>query len=87
MDADVSKNFQRMLKKQGIDLQALHEGHRRHQKRQVALPSRWSPPRAEKRKRSMTDVVLVSIGRRPYTEGLGLEAAGVALDDRGRVAD
>ena len=32
------------------------------------------------------DVVLVAIGRRPHTEGLGLEAAGVALDEAGRVA-
>ena len=32
-----------------------------------------------------TDVVLVSIGRRPYTEGLGLESIGVALDQQGRV--
>ncbi len=31
------------------------------------------------------DVVLVSVGRRPYTEGLGLEAIGVALDEHGRV--
>ena len=31
------------------------------------------------------DVVLVSIGRVPYTEGLGLKEAGVALDNRGRV--
>jgi dihydrolipoamide dehydrogenase len=31
------------------------------------------------------DVVLVSIGRRPYTEGLGLEGVGVALDEQGRV--
>ena len=31
------------------------------------------------------DVVLVSIGRVPYTEGLGLKEAGVALDERGRV--
>ena len=31
------------------------------------------------------DVVLVSIGRRPYTEGLGLESVGVALDQQGRV--
>ena len=31
------------------------------------------------------DIVLVSIGRRPYTDGLGLEAVGVALDDRRRV--
>jgi dihydrolipoamide dehydrogenase len=31
------------------------------------------------------DVVLVAIGRRPYTEGLGLEAVGVALDEHGRI--
>jgi dihydrolipoamide dehydrogenase len=31
------------------------------------------------------DVVLVAIGRRPYTEGLGLEGVGVALDQQGRV--
>jgi dihydrolipoamide dehydrogenase len=32
-----------------------------------------------------TDVVLVAIGRVPYTEGLGLQEAGVAMDERGRV--
>src|SRR5204862_1961492 len=32
-----------------------------------------------------TDVVLVCIGRVPYTEGLGCKEAGVALDNRGRV--
>ena len=32
------------------------------------------------------DIVLLAIGRRPYTEGLGLAEAGVALDERGRVA-
>ncbi|HJT07072.1 MAG TPA: FAD-dependent oxidoreductase, partial [Stellaceae bacterium] len=31
------------------------------------------------------DVVLVAIGRRPYTEGIGLEAAGVAIDNKGRI--
>ena len=31
------------------------------------------------------DTVLVAIGRRPYTEGLGLEQVGVRLDNRGRV--
>jgi dihydrolipoamide dehydrogenase len=31
------------------------------------------------------DVVLVAIGRRPYTEGLGLENVGIELDERGRV--
>jgi dihydrolipoamide dehydrogenase len=31
------------------------------------------------------DVVLIATGRKPYTEGLGLKEAGVALDNRGRV--
>jgi dihydrolipoamide dehydrogenase len=31
------------------------------------------------------DVVLVSIGRRPYTDGLGLEGVGIAIDQQGRV--
>jgi dihydrolipoamide dehydrogenase len=31
------------------------------------------------------DVALVAVGRKPYTEGLGLEVVGVALDERGRV--
>ena len=31
------------------------------------------------------DVVLVATGRKPYTDGLGLAEAGVALDERGRV--
>lgn len=31
------------------------------------------------------DCVLVSIGRRPYTENLGLDKVGVQMDDRGRV--
>ena len=31
------------------------------------------------------DYALVSIGRRPYTEGLNIEAAGIALDERGRI--
>jgi len=35
--------------------------------------------------RLAADVVLVSVGRRPYTDGLGLEVVGVARDDNGRV--
>ena len=31
------------------------------------------------------DVVLVSVGRRPYTDGLNIEAAGVEKDDKGRI--
>jgi len=48
------------------------------------LKSRLNPPKGAKRKKIETDIVLVAIGRRPYTDGLGLEAAGVQME-RGRV--
>ena len=35
--------------------------------------------------RMKADVVLVAVGRRPYTEGLGLESVGLATDNRGRI--
>ncbi|MHB1398089.1 MAG: dihydrolipoyl dehydrogenase [Trichloromonadaceae bacterium] len=41
--------------------------------------------RGEKREELVCDKVLVAVGRRPWTEGLGLEEAGVALDSKGRV--
>ena len=40
----------------------------------------------EKKKKISADVVLVAIGRRPFTKGLALENVGVKLDDRGRIA-
>ena len=44
-----------------------------------------SRPRAAPRKSIEADVVLVAIGRVPFTDGLGLEEVGVAKDNRGRV--
>lgn len=41
--------------------------------------------RGERQEELVCDKVLVAIGRRPWTEGLGLEEAGVKLDERGRV--
>ena len=40
----------------------------------------------DKEKTLDCDTVLVSIGRRPYINGLGLDEVGVKLDDKGRVA-
>jgi dihydrolipoamide dehydrogenase len=37
------------------------------------------------RTEDVCDVVLVAVGRRPYTEGLGLEDIGITLDERGRI--
>ncbi|MBB4304539.1 dihydrolipoamide dehydrogenase [Rhodobium orientis] len=85
MDGDVAKNFQRMLKKQGMKfmLSSKLDGIDRKGKKLVAT---IEPAAGEAAAETIeADVILVAIGRRPYTEGLGLDDVGVALDDKGRV--
>ncbi len=85
MDADVSKQFLRMLKKQGLKFK-LSSKVTAVQKKGRALEVTVEPAAGEVAAETLdADVVLVAIGRRPYTEGLGLAEAGVELDDRGRV--
>jgi len=86
MDLDTSKQFLRILKKQGMEFMlsskvtAVEKKGRKHQ---VTVEHAGGEADAETLE---ADVVLVSTGRVPYTKGLGLEAVGVALDERGRVA-
>jgi dihydrolipoamide dehydrogenase len=84
MDGEVAKQFQRILEKQGFKfkLGAKVTGVDTSGKTLVAQVEPAAGGAAEKLE---ADVVLVSIGRVPYTEGLGLKEAGVALDNRGRV--
>jgi len=84
MDADVAKNFQRMLQKQGFTfkLGAKVTGATRA-KDTVTLSV--EPAAGGAAEAIEADVVLVAVGRVPYTEGLDLEAAGVTRDNRGRV--
>lgn len=84
MDGDVSKNFQRMLKKQGMEFK-LSSKVTGVAKKGRGLAVTVEPAAGGEAEVIDADVVLVAIGRRPYTEGLGLEEAGVALDERGRV--
>jgi len=84
MDGDVSKNFQRMLKKQGMTFK-LSSKVTGVAKKGKGLAVTVEPAKGGDTQEIEADIVLVAIGRRPYTEGLGLEAAGVALDPRGRV--
>jgi dihydrolipoamide dehydrogenase len=84
MDGELSKTLQRVLTKQGFDFKLGTKvvGAKRG-KDGVVLA--LEPAAGGAREEIATDVVLVSIGRRPYTEGLGLEAAGVAIDNKGRI--
>ncbi|MCP3975393.1 MAG: FAD-dependent oxidoreductase, partial [bacterium] len=82
MDGEIAKQFQRILKRQGLDfkLGAKVTGAKTTKTGATLTIEATKGGDAETLK---ADVVLVAIGRRPYTEGLGLEALGVAIDDRG----
>ncbi|GGA91493.1 dihydrolipoyl dehydrogenase [Brucella endophytica] len=85
MDGEVSRQFQRMLEKQGIEfkLGAKVTG---VEKLKKGAKVTFEPVKGGDAETIEADAVLVATGRKPYTEGLGLEAAGVTLDERGRVA-
>lgn len=84
MDGEVAKQFQRILEKQGMvfKLGAKVTGVDGSGKK---LKANVEPAAGGKAEAIEADVVLVAIGRVPYTEGLGLKEAGIALDPRGRV--
>ena len=84
MDADVSKQFQRMLGKQGIDI-SLSSKVTGVEKGGKGAKVTFEPVAGGTAQTLEADVVLISTGRIPYTAGLGLEEAGVKLDNRGRV--
>ncbi|MBZ9602179.1 dihydrolipoyl dehydrogenase [Phyllobacterium chamaecytisi] len=85
MDGEVSRQFQRMLEKQGIEfkMSAKVTGVEKSGK---GAKITFEPVKGGEAQTIEADVVLVSTGRRPYTDGAGLKEAGVAVDDRGRVA-
>lgn len=85
MDGEVSKQFQRLLEKQGIafKLSAKVTGVEKSAK---GAKVTFEPVKGGDAETIEADAVLISTGRRPYTDGLGLQEAGVNVDDRGRVA-
>jgi dihydrolipoamide dehydrogenase len=84
MDNEVCRQFQRILERQGMRFKLAS-------KVTTAKPSGKrlavgiEPAAGGEAEAIDADVVLVSIGRVPYTEGLGLEDAGVAMDNKGRI--
>ncbi len=84
LDGEVGKAFQRILAKQGMTFK-LSTKVVGVEKTGDVLKVAIEPAAGGAQEIIETDVMLVSIGRRPYTEGLGLKEIGVALDARGRV--
>jgi dihydrolipoamide dehydrogenase len=84
MDGEIAKQFQRILEKQGFafKLGTKVTGVDTSGK---TLKATVEPAAGGTAETLEADVVLVCIGRVPYTDALGLKEAGVALDNRGRV--
>jgi dihydrolipoamide dehydrogenase len=85
MDGEVRKNAQRLFEKQGMTfkLSSKVTGVDTSGK---TLKASVEPAKGEGKAETIeADVVLVSTGRVPYTDGLGLKELGVKMDERGRV--
>jgi dihydrolipoamide dehydrogenase len=83
MDDEIAKNFLRIQQKQGIAFK-LASKVTAVEKLKKGAKVTFEPVAGGAAETAEADVVLVATGRRPYTDGLGLEGAGVAME-RGRV--
>ena len=84
MDADVARNFQRILQKQGFTFQ-LASKVTQAESGENGVRVMVEPAAGGAAETLDADVVLVAVGRVPYTDGLGLGEAGIAVDGRKRV--
>jgi dihydrolipoamide dehydrogenase len=84
MDGEIARQFQRILEKQGFKFK-LGAKVTAVDTSGKTLAAKVEPAAGGAQETMEADVVLVCIGRVPYTDGLGLKEAGVALDNRGRV--
>ncbi len=84
MDAEVSKQFLRLLKKQGIVFELGHKV-TGVETTDNGVSVTVEPAAGGDAKTIEADCVLMSIGRTPYTEGLGLESVDIGVEKRGQV--
>ena len=84
MDGEVAKQLHRMLEKQGMKFR-LATKVTRADKHPDRVTVQVEPAAGGDEETLEADAVLVAVGRRPYTEGLGLETIGLKLDAKGRI--
>ncbi len=82
MDSEIAKQFHRILGRQGLEFRLGSKvTSAEAQKTQVKLTV--EPSKGGEAEELKAETVLVAVGRKPHTEGLGLRELGVELDDRG----
>lgn len=84
LDQEIGKSFHKTLEKQGFHFM-LSTKVLKAQTKSGKVELTVSDVSGSKQTTLSCDVVLVSVGRRPNTEGLGLNNVGIAVDDRGRI--
>jgi len=84
LDMEISTQFQKILSKQGFKFR-LGQKVTGAQVTDAGVTLTVEPAKGGEAETLEADIVLLAIGRYAYTAGLGLEAAGVAVDERGRV--
>lgn len=82
IDSEISTAFQRILKKQGVKFELGHKV-TGVEKLRTGLEVTIEAAKGGQARTLEADVVLVAIGRRPFTQNLGLESVGVKTDARG----
>jgi dihydrolipoamide dehydrogenase len=85
VDAEISTAFQRVLKKQGVKFELGHKV-AGVEKLRDGLQVTIEPAKGGQGRTLEADVVLVAIGRKPFTTNLGLETVGVRFDQKGFIA-
>ncbi len=83
MDKEISNEFMKILKKQGIKFHMQHKVDEITKKNSSAIVS--TTDKDGNKKDFDCDVVLISVGRKPNTEGLNLEKIGINLDGKNRI--
>lgn len=84
LDSEIGKMFHKILSKQGMEFM-LETKVISAIKNQKNVSLKISEVGSKQEKEIKCDVALISVGRRPNTEGLGLEEVGIQLDDCGRI--
>ena len=85
MDKDIQKTFQRTLKKQGLNF-IMGAAVQKVDAKKTKATVNYKLRKDDSEHSIDADVVLVATGRRPFVDGLGLEAAGVKMTERGQIA-
>ncbi len=84
MDLEISKEFQKILTKQGIKFK-LNSKVNSVKNKKDSIVVEFTDNSSLKKEIIEADKVLVSVGRKPYTDGLNLSKIGVKKDDKGRI--